>query len=149
MNEFLKKYAFRFWVLDSILAMINYLIFANMIYEPILGSLPAHRIAMATRIGIIFILSFILLRKVGKYESRDLLHLGAYWLSLELILEWGGSLIIGRTVDDILIGWNILAGYIWILVLLTYLLGPYIVGKHVIGVYLVKKPSNNTLSYTS
>lgn len=148
MNEKLRMYAFRFWILDSILAMINYYILAMMLYEPILGSLPAHRIAMVTRMVIIFILSFILLRKVKTYETRDLIHLGAYWLTLELMLEWGGSLIVGRTVEDILIGWNFLAGYIWILVLFTYFLGPYIVGKHVIGVYFEKKNVNDRVFYS-
>ncbi|MHA1983870.1 MAG: hypothetical protein ACW967_05915 [Candidatus Hodarchaeales archaeon] len=149
MNKKLRKYAFRFWMLDTILAMFNYFIFALMIYEPILGTLPAHRIAMATRIVIIFILSFILLRKVETYETKDLIQLGVYWVSLELILEWGGSLFIGRTVNDILIGWNILEGYIWILVLFAYLLGPYIVGKHLIDVYIEKKSTKNKIFYTN
>ena len=34
----------------------------------------------------------------------------------------------GRPVDEILIGWNIFAGYLWPYVLLTYLLSPLIVG---------------------
>jgi len=38
-----------------------------------------------------------------------------------LLFEWGGSLAIGRPVDEILIGWNVFVGYMWPYVLLTYL----------------------------
>jgi hypothetical protein len=69
-----------------------------------------------------------LVRYVKNYETRDLIHVGLLWLGLTLLFEWGGSLPMGRPVEEILIGWNILAGYMWPYVLLTYLLSPLLVG---------------------
>ncbi|MFW9996889.1 MAG: hypothetical protein ACFFD4_32910 [Candidatus Odinarchaeota archaeon] len=141
MNAKLLKYAIAFWLVDAVFAFLNFMILMNLIYEPILGELPAHRIGMMTRIALIFILSFFLLRMVKEYETVDLLQVGVFWLILELLLEWGGSLLMGRPVEEILVGWNLLDGHIWILVLLAYLIGPYIVGKHIIEVYM--NPNKN------
>jgi hypothetical protein len=58
-----------------------------------------------------------------------LVHVGILWLSLTLIFEWVESLAMGRPVEEILIGWNIFAGYMWPYVLLTYLLANLVVGS--------------------
>jgi len=90
--------------------------------------LLAHQIGMSSRIGYIFIFAYLLLRSVKNYETKDLIHVGILWLGLTLIFEWGGSLAMGRPVEEILIGWNIFTGYMWPYVLLTYLLSNLIVG---------------------
>ena len=90
--------------------------------------LVAHQIGMSTRIVYIFVFAYFLLRFVKKYDSRDLIHVGALWLILALLFEWVGSLAIGRPVDEILVGWNLFAGYMWPYVLLTYLFSNLIVG---------------------
>jgi len=99
----------------------------NLIYEPRGGELTAHQIGMSTRIVYIFLFAYFLLRFVKEYDAEDLFHVGILWLSLTLIFEWCRSLAIGRPVEEILIGWNILAGYMWPYVLLTYLLSNLIV----------------------
>lgn len=133
-------YAFIFWLIDDVFAFLNYSILYLNFFEPSLGVLPAHRIAMTIRIIIIITLSFILLNKVPNYTVQDLFQVGLFWLSLSLFQEWFGSFYLGRSVDEILIGWNILGGYLWVLILCFYLLGPYIVGIHINQVYLNKKP---------
>lgn len=40
----------------------------------------------------------------------------------------GGSLLLGRSVYEILIGWHIKQGYLWPFVLLSYLAAPALVG---------------------
>jgi hypothetical protein len=57
-----------------------------------------------------------------------LIYVGILWTILTLIFEWGGSFALRRPVQDILVGWNIFAGYMWPYVLLSYLLAPLIVG---------------------
>ena len=49
-------------------------------------------------------------------------------LDLELLFEWGGSIVIGRPVQEILVGWKIFIGYMWPYVLFTYLFANLIVG---------------------
>ncbi|MFX1486501.1 MAG: hypothetical protein ACFFBS_05350 [Promethearchaeota archaeon] len=98
---------------------------------------------MSTRIVYIFIFAYFLLRFVKEYETKDLIHAGILWLVLTLLFEWGGSFVIGRSIEEILIGWNIFAGYMWPYVLLTYLLSNLIVGTIL---YPGKKRSSRMLN---
>jgi hypothetical protein len=50
------------------------------------------------------------------------------WLGSTLAFEWLGSFALGRPVEEILIGWNVFAGYVWPYMLLTYLLSNLVVG---------------------
>ncbi len=128
MNTRLLKTAARVWLMEVLVSGFNFFVLMNLIYEPRWGQLVAHQIGMSTRIVYIFIFAYFLLRFVKEYVAEDLLHVGVLWLVLTLIFEWVGSLAIGRPVEEILIGWNIFAGYMWPYVLLTYLLSNLIVG---------------------
>ena len=128
MNIVLLKTAVRVWLMEILVSGFNFFVLMNLVYEPRWGSLAAHQIGMSSRIGYICIFAYLLLRYVKKYCTRDLVHVGLLWLGLALLFEWGGSLAIGRPVAEILIGWNISAGYMWPYVLLTYLLRPLVVG---------------------
>jgi hypothetical protein len=128
MNTPLLKLAFRVWLIETLVSGFNFFVLMSMIYEPLWGGLIADQIGMSTRIVYIFIFAYLLLRYAEKYETKDLLHVGLLWLGLELLFEWGGSLATGRPVQEILVGWNIFAGYMWPYVLLTYLFSNLIVG---------------------
>ncbi|TFG04653.1 MAG: hypothetical protein EU536_04140 [Promethearchaeota archaeon] len=128
MNQPLLKLAIRVWLIEILLSGVNFFLLMNLIYEPIWGALTAHQIGMSTRITYLFILAYFMLRYSKDYNTKDLTHVGLLWLTLILIFEWGGSLAIGRSVEEILIGWNIFAGYMWPYVLLTYLLANLIIG---------------------
>ena len=127
-NIVLLKTAVRVWLMEILVSGFNFFVLMNLVYEPRWGVLVAHQIGMSSRIVYISIFAYLLLRYVKKYETKDLAHVGVLWLGLTLLFEWGGSFAIGRPVDEILIGWNIFAGYLWPYVLLTYLLSPLIVG---------------------
>jgi hypothetical protein len=77
---------------------------------------------------VILILAYCLLRYVREYNIKDLILTGLVWLGLEEIFELGGSLILRRSIEEILVGWNIFDGYMWPYVILTYLLSNLIVG---------------------
>ncbi len=128
MNTVLLKTAVRVWLMEILVSGFNFFVLMNLVYEPRWGAVVAHQIGMSSRVVYISIFAYLLLRYVKKYEAKDLIHVGFLWLGLTLIFEWGGSLAIGRPVEEILIGWNIFAGYMWPYVLLTYLLSPLIVG---------------------
>jgi hypothetical protein len=128
MNTPLLKMAFRVWLIETLVSGFNFFVLMNMIYEPMWGVLVAHQIGMTTRIVYILVFAYFLLRNVKEYETTDLIHVGLLWLGLELVFEWGGSLAVGRPVAEILIGWNVFAGYMWPYLLLTYLLSNLTVG---------------------
>jgi hypothetical protein len=128
MNRSLLKTALRVWLIEVLLSAFNFFVLMNLIYEPRWGALIAHQIGMSTRIIYLCIFAYLLLRYVKVYETKDLVHVGVLWLGLTLIFEWGGSLAIGRPVEEILIGWNVFAGYMWPYVLLTYFLANLLIG---------------------
>jgi len=128
MNVVLLKVATRVWLMEILVSGFNFFVLMNMIYEPRWGELAAHQIGMSTRIVYIFIFAYLLLRYVKNYSTADLLQVGFLWLVLTLIFEWGGSFALGRPVSEILIGWNIFAGYMWPYVLMTYFSSNPIVG---------------------
>ena len=113
--------------METLVSGFNFFVLMNLVYEPRWGALVAAQIGMGTRIVYILIFAFLLLNYVTTYTSKDLIYVGAMWLGLELLFEWGGSFAIGRPVSEILVGWNISAGYIWPFVLLTYFLSPLVV----------------------
>jgi hypothetical protein len=128
MNTRLLKIGIRVWLIETLISGFNFFVLMNLVYEPRWGALVAHQIGMSTRIIYIFILAYFLLKYVKEYSIKDLILIGLVWLGLEEIFEWGGSFILRRSVEEILVGWNIFAGYMWPYVLLTYLLSNLIVG---------------------
>lgn len=128
MNKSLLKLGTRVWLMETLVSGFNFFVLIGLVYAPLWGELAAHQIGMTTRIVYIFIFAFFMLRLTKKYETKDLVLVGLLWLGLELLFEWGGSLALGTPVPEILIGWNIFAGYMWPYVLLTYLFANLIVG---------------------
>ncbi len=128
MNTRLLKIGIRVWLIETLISGFNFFVLMNLVYEPRWGALVAHQIGMSTRIVYIFILAYFLLREVKEYSVKDLILIGLVWLGLEEIFEWGGSFILRRSVEEILVGWNIFAGYMWPYVMLAYLLSNLIVG---------------------
>ena len=127
-NTRLLKTAVRVWLMEILISGFNYFVLMNLVYEPRWGGLVAHQIGMSTRIVYIFILAFFLLRTVKQYRTVDLIHVGIMWLGLTLVFEWGGSFIMRRPVEEILVGWNITGGYIWPFVLAAYFSANLIIG---------------------
>jgi hypothetical protein len=128
MNTHLLSTAVRVWLMETLVSGFNFFVLMGLIYEPAWGTLVAHQVGMTTRIVYIFVFAYLLLRYAKDYVTLDLVYVGLLWVVLELLFEWGGSFLIGRPVEEILIGWNIFAGYMWPYVLLTYLLSNLIVG---------------------
>lgn len=128
MNTYLLMITFRVWFVELAVSGFNYSILMNRVYQPRLGALRAHQIGMTTRIVYIFVFAYFLLRVANTYTTLDLLYAGIFWMLLILAFEWGGSLLIRRSVHEILIGWHVDQGYMWPYVLMTYLLSPLIVG---------------------
>lgn len=128
MNTILLKTAVRVWMMEILVSGFNFFVLMRLIYEPRWGMLTAHQIGMLTRIVYIHVFAYLLLRYVKKYNIMDLIHVGMLWLGLTLAFEWLGSLAMGRPVEEILVGWNMFAGFMWPYVLLAYFSSNLLVG---------------------
>jgi hypothetical protein len=66
----------------------------------------------------------------GHGKARDFLLLGATWLALTVLFEFGfGRLIAGRPWPELLRAYTFQGGDIWPIVLLTVASAPYLAGK--------------------
>lgn len=119
---------FRVWLVEIPAAAVNAFVLMDRVYAPRLGSLRAHQLAMATRIGWIAALGFVIVTVSDERRVPELLYAGAFWTALWLVFEWAGSLLIRRPVHEILVGWHLERGYLWPCVLLAYLVSPTTAG---------------------
>ncbi|GAA4488549.1 hypothetical protein GCM10023094_48590 [Rhodococcus olei] len=119
---------FRAWLIEIPVAALSFFVLMDRVYAPRVGVLMAHQIAMSARIAYVLVFAYFIAYFARNYTPTRLLLAGAFWMGLWLVFEWGGSLLIGRPVHEILIGWHVERGYMWPYVLLTYLLAPLLAG---------------------
>jgi hypothetical protein len=119
---------FRAWLVEVPVAAGNAFVLMDRVYAPRVGALTAHQIGMTTRIAVAFVFAYFITYFARDYTARSLALAGLFWMTLWLVFEWGGSLLIGRPVEEILVGWHVERGYMWPYVLVAYLLAPLVVG---------------------
>lgn len=94
--------------------------------EPLVGQAAAHIIGT---LAVCALFWGIIVRFVAWTHLRHtgvVLALGAVWAALAIAFEFGfGHYVMGHPWERLLADYNILAGRVWLLVLLTLLLGPY------------------------
>jgi hypothetical protein len=141
-TAYLLMITFRAWLIEVPVAAVNAFVLMDRVYAPRVGVLTAHQIGMATRIALILLFAYFIAYFARDYTPRSLGLAGAFWMMLWLVFEWGGSLLIGRPVEEILVGWHVERGYMWPYVLLAYLVAPLLVG----GVAHPSRPTHGTAS---
>lgn len=121
------------WFMFAVIAVLNGL-FRQSVLVPSLGELWGRAISSITLSSLILLATYIFLANTDLSPSAgDLFSMGAIWLVLTLAFEFGfGRLVAKRSWQVLLEDYNILKGRIWILVLATTLLGPYLVGSFVL-----------------
>ena len=127
-TAYLLMITFRAWLVEVPVAAVNAFVLTDRVYAPRVGALTAHQIGMSTRIVVALVFAYFITYFARDYTARSLLLAGLFWMTLWLVFEWGGSLLIGRPVQEILVGWHVERGYMWPYVLVAYLLAPLVVG---------------------
>jgi len=117
------------WFVLAIVANING-IFRNAVYGNYVGELRAHQIS--TVIGIILfglvIWGFSHLWKITSTQQAWII--GFMWLGMTMAFEFlFGHFVIGHAWSKLLHDYNILAGRIWLLVLIWTTVAPYVFYK--------------------
>ena len=82
----------------------------------------------------IFALTYIFLkRETSEYTQKDTIILGILWVIWTIIFEFiFGSVVMGNSFEYLIADYNIFAGRIWGLFLISLLIAPYIVNKFVL-----------------
>jgi hypothetical protein len=118
-----------------ILAMVNG-VARGLWYEPIVGNeLLAHQISSVTGISLFLAAMYVFFKKTSAaYTEKDLLLIGALWLVFTSAFEFGFQhYLMGLSWSTLLQDYNILAGRLWGLVLLTIFVGPFLMGRYLLG----------------
>ena len=102
----------------------------ELVYKDAVGDLTAHQISTATAIGLFAGYFWLLERRYPLADDRAALRVGAAWLGLTIVFEFGfGRAVDGKTWSELLADYDLSRGRVWTLVLAWLLLGPAIVRR--------------------
>ena len=122
--------AFAVWLMLAVVA-ITFGILRQQLLEPKVGEGAAHVIGTALVMAVfILIVGFSVRWTVPGLETGNLWLLGGFWTVLTIAFEFGfGHYVVGHPWSRLFQDYNLLAGRIWVLVLLTLLTAPVILGR--------------------
>ena len=127
-------YSAGIWLLLFVLAIVNAGI-REAFYKPKLGDNLGHAISSIIAIGYTLIITYFFVNYIKVSVTKiDLLLIGALWLTLTVVFEFGfGHYVMGHSWEYLLADYNILKGRLWSLVLLVTFVSPLFWG-YIIGV---------------
>ncbi len=117
------------WCVLMLTAVVNGTL-RVILLNPRLGEPVAHIVSSLMLSLFILLLAWVLVPWAGPQSAPAALALGGLWLLLTLAFEFGfGHFVAHKPWRELLADYNIAAGRIWVLVLLTTLLAPLIVAR--------------------
>lgn len=101
------------------------------VIAPALGEQAAHVIGTLLFIAAMLAIMWVFVRKIGSLVQRiDLWLIGVMWTVMTVCFEFGFfHFVAGVPWEKLLADYNVFAGRLWVLVLLTTLCGPAFVGR--------------------
>ncbi|MBU7033408.1 MAG: hypothetical protein HXS53_12825 [Theionarchaea archaeon] len=118
------------WIVMVFLAIINGTL-RNNVYGPKMTELLAHQLSTVIYIAIFILMLFLFFSRTSTpYSQKDLVMIGILWLFLTIMFEFGfGHYIMGHPWSRLLNDYDLFQGRLWMLVLITELTGPYLIGR--------------------
>jgi len=112
------------WAGASLLGVLNGTT-RELFYRDRVGESAANQISVATLIGLLALYFWTLQRRWPLATRRDALSIGASWVVLTVLFEFGfGHYVDGDSWEDLLSNYDITGGSLWLLVLFWIGLGP-------------------------
>jgi len=112
------------WLLFMLAAVANGG-FRDFVLSPRLGEMGAHLVSTAILCLVIFAGSWVLVRMQRVQGTQTLLQVGVMWLVGTVLFEFlFGHYVVGHSWQRLLADYNLLNGRVWVLVLVTEMLGP-------------------------
>jgi hypothetical protein len=119
------KYIF-LWVPMVFIAIANGLV-RQMWYGRYLSELPAHQLSSLIGIILFGLYIFISLRFFPPADAAQARGIGVLWLGLTIVFEFVfGHFVAGHPWSRLLQDYNLVAGRLWVLVLIWLTLAPYL-----------------------
>ncbi len=116
--------AFLIWLAFAVVA-VALGAWRDKLLRPRLGDFRAHQLETLVVCAVFFAIIVGFVRWVQPSEAQAL-WIGAFWVVLTLLFEFGLGRALGRPMETLLADYNLLRGRLWPLVLVTELVGPWI-----------------------
>ena len=115
------------WVGAPALAIVNGAV-REFVYKNQVGESAANQISVAPLIALLGLYFWALQRRWPLATTRDALSIGAIWVALSVLFEFGfGHYFEGDSWSELFQTYDVTEGNIWILILLWIAAGPAIV----------------------
>ena len=97
-------------------------------YKDHVGEAAANQISVAPLLALLALYFWVLQRRWPLATRRDALSVGALWVALAVLFEFGfGHYVEGDSWAELFQNYDVTAGNIWILILLWIFAGPAVV----------------------
>jgi hypothetical protein len=97
---------------------------------PLTGEAIGHIVSTLLLCILIIFVAGMTVRWIGATTTRALFCAGGLWLAMTVAFEFlAGHYLFGNSWERLLANYNVLAGRVWVLVLLTTFLGPWLGAK--------------------
>jgi len=111
-----------------VLAILNGT-FRQLLVQPKLGELPAHQISCLTGCILFGLYTWVLAKYWKGFPFDAAWKMGLVWLLFAVTFEFGMGIVLGYPWSKMLHDYNLLAGRLWVVVLIWTFLVPVVVGK--------------------
>jgi drug/metabolite transporter (DMT)-like permease len=112
------------WIGASLLGIANGAL-RELVYKESVGEAAAGQISTGSLIALLALYFWILERRWPIPTTRAALTIGAAWVVLTIVFEFGfGHYVDGDSWSELAENYNVAAGNLWILVLISIALGP-------------------------
>jgi len=121
-------YALGVWLIFVVAAILNG-VFRETFITPKVGEHAGHIISTIILISLILTVTALFISNLKvNYTKTDLILIGAFWVTLTILFEFGfGHYIVGHSWSKLFADYNILKGRVWSFVLLTTFIAPLLI----------------------
>ena len=114
------------WLGLPVIGIVNGAI-RQFLYRDALGDLTAHQLSTVTGILLFGLYIWLLSRWWPLPSARAAITVGLLWLALTIGFEFiFGHYVVGNSWERLLADYNLLAGRVWVLVLIWITIAPYV-----------------------
>ncbi len=118
------------WLPMLIIAIANGAL-RELSYGKNMSELAAHQLSSVTAIIAFFIYTFFFIKIVPPDSDNQAFTAGAIWLAMTITFEFiFGRYVMNKPWRELITHYNLLKGRLWILVLATVFISPYIIHRH-------------------
>ncbi|MDY6819070.1 MAG: hypothetical protein SVG88_10455 [Halobacteriales archaeon] len=123
-------YAVGIWLGLAVVAILNATV-REVLISPVVGNYWGHVASTGTFIALLAIIAGRYFTRLTDHTVVELLAIGGLWLVLTVVFEFGfGHYVMGASWERLLADYDLLAGRVWVLVLVALATFPVLFGHY-------------------